>query len=809
EIRALERISEEFAGDGSGSVFQVVVREPGGDVIDADGLNAVLAIEETIREEAGEILADDAAERPAVSSYLSPVVTGAQFAGQDPAQMAAGGDEAVDGFLSTALGQTPPDQVSLLQSLVSEGSDLEGGSAEAGLVLAFFTGGNESTEAFTRQIEIEQAIEQSLGEIDSEAEIRPFSVSLLQGGTDNLGAEVGRLFGMAAAIIVAILMIVYWMPVKGNATWTRVIRRAIANMAITMLAILLAIAMAQGLGYLLLQAGVINSFNPVTQIVPVLIIGLGVDYAIHLTSRYQEEVGSGSSVDEGMSRAVGTVGVTLFLATITTAIGFLTNVVSPVPALSDFGILTAIGIVVAFLLTLTFVPALRLLFDRRASEAHALPTDGMEASEGRVLPRLVEKTSILAENFAVATLVIALVAAGLGFWGFRSLNTEFSFTDFLPEDSPMIQTSEILAEEFGGGFGEQTQVLITAPEGESLATGAVHNALIDANGQLSEIDDVSVVDVGGQSIINASSPYNLIAQELMNPEGAPGVSAEAEGAGMGPDLTVAEDADLTSLYQALLEAKPEEAGAVVSMENGRVGAMLWDIQTTAGEDDAGGLRAALADAFANVEAVGATVVPTSQNIVGDVVIESLTSSQTSSLVVTILASTLVVMISFWFENRRPMLGVLTMLPVAMVVLWTYGLMYVFGIPFGPVTATLAALAVGIGVPYTIHIARRFEEDRKRFADLNEAIRSTTRHTGSALAGSALTTMAGFGILMTSSLTPFRQMGQITFFAIALAMLSAIAVLPAILYLWEGWHRKRSPAITDGGLELQPEPDTKG
>ena len=55
----------------------------------------------------------------------------------------------------------------------------------------------------------------------------------------------------------------------------------------------------------------------------------------------------------------------------------------------------------------------------------------------------------------------------------------------------------------------------------------------------------------------------------------------------------------------------------------------------------------------------------------------------------------------------------------------------------------AALAIGIGVPYSIHVTHRYLEDRLRFDDPEEAMRSTTGHTGGALAGSAFTTLAGF------------------------------------------------------------------
>ncbi|MGB7860777.1 MAG: MMPL family transporter, partial [Acidimicrobiia bacterium] len=118
------------------------------------------------------------------------------------------------------------------------------------------------------------------------------------------------------------------------------------------------------------------------------------------------------------------------------------------------------------------------------------------------------------------------------------------------------------------------------------------------------------------------------------------------------------------------------------------------------------------------------------------------------------------------------------------------------IPFGPVTATIAALAIGIGIPYMIHITHRYEEDRVRQPDADTAITNTLTFTGGALAGSAITTIAGFGILVVSSTIPFRQFGFVTAYTIGLALLAAVLILPSYLYLWDGWHRKRGHEVID-------------
>ena len=319
---------------------------------------------------------------------------------------------------------------------------------------------------------------------------------------------MGQLFATAFAVILIILAFVYWLSPGKEGSWFASIRRTATDILLTLLTIVMAIGIMQGAGYLLEQAGVIDAFSAPTQIVPILLIGLGVDYAIHLTSRYREEVGVGSTVDGSMTGAVTSVGIALFLATITTVIGFLTNIFNPVPALKDFGILAAVGIVVAFLLMLTFVPAVRMLLDRRAERNGTLPVKSLESHGDRILPRVMEKLALLAEHAAIPTLIVALLLGGAGFYGFTQLETRFSFTDFLSEDSEYVQTLEILGEDFGGGFGEQTQVLVEATD-EQPIDGSVHNALVEANSDLVDIEDVSTFETAQGEVPNATSPISV------------------------------------------------------------------------------------------------------------------------------------------------------------------------------------------------------------------------------------------------------------------------------------------------------------
>jgi uncharacterized protein len=791
EILASERIGELFGESATQSVMQVVVRSAAGDVLTTEGLEAANDVVEAITASDAAAYISDDPQQPGIVSFMTPVQMALGEQQLDPASL---DDDTLKSLYADTLEQGG-EELGFVAQLVPDDAD---GRPDIGLILVFV----DTTSDVDAQLERELAVADAIAEVETsgDIELRPFSFSLLFGDADDFLGEVTQLFAAAFVIIIAVLMFVYWLKPRGRTSRGASLRRTVADTGVTMLTIIVVIAWMNGIGALLQRVGFLGPLTEVAQIVPILLIGLGVDYGIHLTSRYRDEMGEGATVDNGMRTAIGTVGIALALATITTAIGFLTNIVNPIPALRDFGILAAIGIVVSFLLMLTFVPALRILLDRRAEAGDRIPREGMGATRERLLPELVGRTSVLAEKAPIPTLAVMLVLGGFGYLGLSNISTEFSFTDFLPEDSPVVETLDLIDEEFGGGFGEATQVLI---EGDDLATPETFNAIVDATGNMADTADVLTVATPAGEAASVTSVATVLQQLFVpGPDGAPADPAFAQlavGNGYDPESgRMADDADVRAVFAAARDVAPDQVDAVLADgdADGAPTATLMEISSQAGENRALDLQEALEEDLAPVEESGATTVATSQNIITGNIVESLSASQVTSLAITLVAATLVLMLSFWIENRRPFLGVLTMIPVALVVLWTFGLMYVSGIPFGPVTATLTGLAVGIGVPYTIHMARRFEEDRATYDDINDAIRASTRNTGGALAGSAFTTAAGFGILITSSLTPFQQMGQVTAYAIVLSLAGSVLVLPSLLVLWERWHRRRGDPVIE-------------
>jgi predicted RND superfamily exporter protein len=802
EFLAQDVIADHFQDNSEEPVQIVVSALEGQDLITVAGLQDYLAISEAIvSSEASQLLKN----RPGgdIVGYFDPLLQGLQMRADEmdipfDTLVANLTDDDVKQGLLQSFEQTPPEVRGLVEGLYGESSDLSVPEAQTGIMVVFLNVADLDDPDLTILQGIEVDMANAIVAVDTQVSSpSAFSFALLFADQSEFTSEIGRLFGTAFLIIVVILMFVFWIHPRGKLTRGRALRRAAADMGLTMLVIVVSIVWMNGFGVILgpKYLDIIGDFNEILQILPILLIGLGVDYAIHMTSRYREELGAGVSVPESATQATKTVGIALVLATATTSVGFLTNVVNPVTALRDFGILAAVGISSAFVLMLTVAPAIRTLLDSRAEAAGHLDREAFGHQSERVLPRIMGSTAVLAEKYAVTTLIAAFILGVAGFIGLTQLDTTFSFIDFVPEGNELLTTFETITEEFGGGFGEETEVIIDG----DVASPAVHNAIVQAWANMG--DTTNVIQFGPRAA--AESPVSVIGQLVAPPDqgGNPELydaefAALAFAAGLQPDLTVAPGTDVVALYDMAAELSPEAMGRTIAKVDGIYRYVDVGVSTQAGEAGANQLSADLKEDFEPVTAAGPTAIPTNQNIISAGVVSALQDSQASSLAITILAAMALLMVTFYIEVRRPFLGVITILPVVLIVLWVFGVMSARGISFNPVTAMIANLAIGIGVPYTIHITHRYEEDRQRYDNPEEAIRSTTTHTGGALAGSAFTTAAGFGILMTSTLKPFKQLGEVTFWAIVFALIASVLVLPSMLVLWDRWHRRRGRDIVD-------------
>ena len=582
-----------------------------------------------------------------------------------------------------------------------------------------------------------------------------------------LGSEMLVLLVIALAVIATLLL---------------VFTRSLVDLVLSLVGLVLTIVWVLGAqGWLGPEgAGLIGAPNPLTTMVPIMLIGLVVDYAIQTVALYREQRNEGQPVRPAVRLGLRSVMIPLGLAAVTTVVSFLTNLTSPIPANGDFGVVAGVGVAFGLVVMLTLLASFRALLDqwreRRGSLGSPRPVSGAIPGVGTLVEALGGQ---LATRPAPFLLAIAVVTVLLGIAA-RDIETVFNTRDFLPSGGDAVRNLNTLDAAFGGE-ADSVNVLIKA---ELTDDRTVRN-LIDFTEAFG--DDLRRPEgvVGG-----IQSSLGVLFIDWITDDGGDGDKFDPELRDMAlaaNDFRLA-PAEMQALIDRLEELDPREFAAVAVNNPAGDDTLLMKFQALSGDQKR--IERMIADVEGLWFGDDEEMTPTSSEVVALEVVGAMTDSQTASIISTILAALVILVIFFWITKGRPALGFIAVGPIVLVLIWVLGTMTLAGIPYNVITALITALSIGIGVDYTIHIIHRYEEEFERSRDPETAARRTLRTTGSALLGSALTTALGFGVLMFSSLTPFQQFGLVTAITIAYALIAAVVVVPPSMILWAAYQNYR-------------------
>ncbi|UCG68267.1 MAG: MMPL family transporter [Thermoplasmata archaeon] len=556
---------------------------------------------------------------------------------------------------------------------------------------------------------------------------------------------------------------------------------------LTLLSLGMAIIWSYGIAVLLgLEGSIIST------VVPILLVGLGVDYGIHMTMRFREEKGRGRKNNKAIAIAIGTVGMALLLATITTGIGFMSNTVSSLTVLREFAIMVTAGIVASFIIMTTFLPAVRLVVSERRERKGKVKsvnnkTNNMKNNTKRHATSVVTIGAKAGDRAPWAVLLILVIISGIAGYGASQLDTVFDFREFIPRDTEAYDNYVFLIDEFEFGDTEY---------GEFYITGDVANpqVLLAMDETIKNTQDDELVFKG-----NTSRSILSVMQRYANP-----IEAADYNQSFIENWTISNtdsdgipDTNIEILFDILYDFEPsssEVMSVIHKNGDGNYDAALIQLRVTSEnlqkadvlveelDEDAAPLEELEKDGtLENVYIIG-------EPVVINVVVTEMNEGQIRSIIITIAASFIVLTIVFYLLERSFILGAITMIPVLLVILWILGTMIIFGYNLNVMTITLASLTVGMGITYSIHVSERFTEDLKRFKTPGAACENTLTHTGMALAGAFLTTSGGFGVLFFHKLPPLQQFGVMIALSIAYSFLASAYVLPTFLILWAKWRK---------------------
>lgn len=531
------------------------------------------------------------------------------------------------------------------------------------------------------------------------------------------------------------------------------------------------------------SAVAVGTLASTTAGVAALLIGLGNDFVIVLYGRYLHERQRGLSFEEGIRSMGGATARGVILGAITTAATFYAFLITDFTGLWQMGLIVGTGTLFCLIAVLLLVPALI-----GWSEEHHRKRD--REPPLHLFAFGVEKLSRLAMRHARPTLVISALLTLAALAALPSLGFDDNVEALRPPGNRGILAQDEIKRHFGAGFDSTTLVLDAPDLDGALAladrAAAAARGAVD-RGELGGFDGVTSLlpPLAGQE-----QALEWLAAERrsgrLDPERVRGdflAALESEGLRSAPF-----ESGLGLIARALAADQPVTRETILGLPQGEALLGRYLRETPSGWVSVVQLynlpgrpkREVPAAALAIADEIGPRAHLTGINVLS----RGLRTEIRRDALISALIGLALVVVLLWIDFRAWRPALLSLLPLALGVLWMIGAMVALGLHMNFMNIFVITMIIGIGVDYGIHVIHRYrEEEREPDGDVRAAVEETVR--GVFLA--ALTTIVGFGSLATSHYPGLISMGVVSILGTLATALVAVVVVPAFL----AWRREGS------------------
>ncbi|MGQ9602010.1 MAG: efflux RND transporter permease subunit [Candidatus Bipolaricaulia bacterium] len=519
-------------------------------------------------------------------------------------------------------------------------------------------------------------------------------------------------------------------------------------------------------------------FTIMSFIMPVILMAIGIAYAIHVLNKYYEELAAGKGKREALIETALLMVSPVAMAGLTTVAGFLSLMNSFLIPQRQFGLFTAFGVLVAMLLSLALLPALLALLPvpRRKMELRTGTLGKGLALIGRLVTR--QRKAVLIASLAV------FIAFAIGT---AMVRVETSQTEFLGQDHPIVQALNVMDEHFSGS--EQVIVEFDTGRRDGLKDPELLKRIVAFEDWLGAKEGVK---------INKTISLADLVREMNQKFHADDPSY----------YVIPDDRKLVAQLLLLFTFQGGELGNMArgDFSAGEVIGLYHSAGSTERVELAREVQQYLDANFKDLRAemVGPTRVSASlfSRIIASQITSLLTSIIASGLIVSLLMGSLIS-------------GLISLIPLVLTVMINFGLMGFSNTPLDMATLMVSSIAIGIGIDYAIHFMSRFRLEYREGRDPKQALTATIQTTGRGIAYNALALALGFAVLLFSTFKGTTNFGLLIALTMIIGATSAFTIIPAILITWEpefltrrAWSRKgvRLERARRPILGLNPDPD---
>ena len=481
---------------------------------------------------------------------------------------------------------------------------------------------------------------------------------------------------------------------------------------------------------IVLTFGTLGIFSPELTTISVaiiaLLIGLGVDYSVHIMNRFAEEKDIENKIEK-IEKILRSTGMAVVLSTITTMIGFGSLMISSMSPMISFGFGCAIGIFYAFISAIILVPCFSIIlkFEKTGKIANWI------------------KFANFAVNNRKRLVLIALFFAILSLLLIPQVTTDVNYFDLAPPGIPEVEALVEYSHRFGGGGNFNAFLVETDPGG--LEDPNVINAMYDMQIKMRTTGATVTSIADTLKEINEILDRNIIIAKFANLTDADNIIFDK----IAKQGIVNKDHSKTIIYVSIPVGKSvQEIEKIVTQLN--------DIASTT-----------------NLPQNGRISKLTGQDAVYVAVNAELFNQQTSSLIISLILVLAVLILLF----KSSAYGFLTIIPVCFVIMWEPGFLVATDISLSPITIVIASIMIGIGIDYGVHITYRVREELSKGFSKMDAAKIAIEKTGLSLMEAALTTIFGMSSIFFLGIASLSEFVIVIIFMVAVSYIAAALLLP--------------------------------
>ena len=584
-----------------------------------------------------------------------------------------------------------------------------------------------------------------------------YAFGLLSNSYLEAEAEMEPLFALAIILILIISIINY----------RRLSDALLANLTV-LIVILWTFCIIGILGF---------DYNFLNIMVPLLIMGLAIDFSFHALIGYRERLSGRNAPEKRAKKAALTmiafVGVAFILATLTTTFGFLSNIISDLPAIAEFGITAAFGIVFACILNVTFVPAVRVLLDlRRLKKGKKLmgeiPSEKIAAEPGRFLKPLSKTV-----KYPWVLIVVIVILAIPGYVLVSDMRAAYDPTGELLDTQEITKAFRTLNKDYSVG----TESILVRIDGD-LENPALWSAIDTAINNAGDDEYISTVNGAAKvewiGVILPSISYLEQSYQL--------VDSDLDGL---PDLDISQR-EIRLWLDNLSAIFPSLNQYIHKGPQGYDGVIIRFISRTNLGEFGFDAKKELENDLHPVYGLNTTIQYTGEPIIWNKGLDDFRESLIMSTILVLIFAFILLIIVFGVIYKSPLLGFLTAIPPILAIGWTLSFMAVAKIPLNMMTAFVGSFTVGLGIDYPIHLVTRWVDERKKGNSILQCYVISMRSTGKELGFSALTTLSAFVAFALMPMEIMKEFGIVMVASIIFSFLGAVFMMPLLIRFW---HRK--------------------